>query len=322
MFFKKKIKEFQRIINLFRGPKYSRKKLVEKFHIWRLSIERDPLEKDNIIIEGTRSQDTVFLQQWRWIIIQAVLWLIISFKFSFSPVINLMAFFTILNQFINNILIISKDKRQIFNTIITQEILSIKSLSSLLWETLDGLDKGEMKMINDDKLYYAPECEWTDIFIKLIHNEYENNLPYIQINIGHESSELIHPSSLGLVDSSKENKQNSLMALLKLFSRHSHFVFDGHSSQKQSIEKKIRILNNWFIIHFGERDIRPIVQNEIMGSWECFININDTTNSWYELEKERDKDMKNLLLEWVPIEKEREKVDQAAESYKMKGYEW
>ena len=32
--------------------------------------------------------------------------------------------------------------------------------------------------------------------------------------------------------------------------------------------------------------------------------------------------MKNLLSEWVPLEKEREKVDQAAESYKMKGYEW
>ena len=98
MFFKKKIKESQQIINLFLGPKYNRKKLVENFHIWRLSIERDPLEKDNIIIEGTRSQDSVFLQQWRWIIIQALLWLIISFKFSFSPVINLMAFFTILNQ--------------------------------------------------------------------------------------------------------------------------------------------------------------------------------------------------------------------------------
>ena len=60
-------------------------------------------------------------------------------------------------------------------------------------------------------------------------------------------------------------------------------------------------------------DIEPIL---------TVINIIDTTDSWFQIEKQRDQDINNLLLEWVPLEEELEKVDQAAESYKMKGYEW
>ena len=110
--------------------------------------------------------------------------------------------------------------------------------------------------------------------------------------------------------------------ILKLFGRYNNFIFDGHNSQKKSIEKKIQTLINTIIIYFGERDIIPIVKNKDTGSWECFISIIDTTNSWYHIEKERDQDINSLLLEWVPLEEELEKVDQAAESYKMKGYEW
>ena len=321
-FIKKNLEDIKKIINLFYGPRYNRKELAERFHKWRKSVDRDPLEKDTIIFDGLRSQESVFSKQWRWVIVQAVLWLIISFKFSFSPVINLMAFFTILNQFINNILIISKDKRQIFNTFITQEILSLKSLSLLLWETLDGLEIDKDGPVKVSSVNYAQDCEWTDISLKLVHNKYDKTLPFVQINIGHESSELLHPSSLGLVNSSDHKKQNSSLMMLKLFGQHNNFIFDGHSSQKQSIEKKIKVLINTFIIYFGERDISPIVQNENTGSWECFISIIDTTNSWYYIEKQRNQDIDNLLVEWVPLEEELERVDQVEESYKMKGYEW
>ena len=321
-FINKNLEDIRKMISLFYGPRYNRKELAERFHNWRKSVGRDPIEKDNIIFDGSRSQNSVFSKQWRWVMVQAVLWLIISFKFSFSPVINLMAFFTILNQFINNILIISKDKRQIFNTFITQEILSTKSFSLLLLEALDGLDSKNNDSVNIGRMDYAPDCEWTDITLKLVHNKFDKSLPLIQINIGHESSELFHPSILGLVNSSDIKKQNSSLMILKLFGRHSNFIFDGHNSQKKSIEKKIQALVKTIIIYFGDRDISPIVQNEINGSWDCFINIIDTTDSWYQIEKERDQDINNLLLEWVPLEDELERVDQAAESYKMKGYEW
>jgi len=321
-FINKNLEDIRKMISLFYGPRYNRKELAERFHNWRKSVGRDPIEKDNIIFDGSRSQNSVFSKQWRWVMVQAVLWLIISFKFSFSPVINLMAFFTILNQFINNILIISKDKRQMFNTFITQEILSTKSFSLLLLETLDDLDSENNDSVNIGKMDYAPDCEWTDISLKLVHNKFDKSLPLIQINIGHESSELFHPSLLGLVNSSDIKKQNSSLMILKLFGRHNNFIFDGHNSQKKSIVKKIQALINTIIIYFGDRDISPIVQNEITGSWDCFINIIDTTDSWYQIEKERDQDINNLLLEWVPLEDELERVDQAAESYKMKGYEW
>ena len=66
----------------------------------------------------------------------------------------------------------------------------------------------------------------------------------------------------------------------------------------------------------------PIVQNNVSGSWECFINIEDRTNTWGEKESERDKEITDLLSDWVPLDEEVEKVDKVAEAYKMKGYGW
>ena len=68
--------------------------------------------------------------------------------------------------------------------------------------------------------------------------------------------------------------------------------------------------------------MNPIVQNNVSGSWECFINIDDRTNTWGQKESERDEEITDLLSEWVPLDEEIEKVDKAAEAYKMKGYEW
>ena len=165
----------KQIISLFYGPKYTRKQLADRFHDWRKSVKRDPSEKDKIIIDGSRSQVSLFTRQWKWIIIQALLWLIISFKFDFSPVINLMAFLTIFSQFSHNIMIISRDKRNIFNTFITQQILSAMSFSSLLWETLDGLEKQKEDSVSVSATGYAPDCEWTDITLQLITNKHDHS---------------------------------------------------------------------------------------------------------------------------------------------------
>ena len=221
----------KQIISLFYGPKYTRKQLADRFHEWRKSVNRDPSEKDKIIIDGSRSQVSLFTRQWKWIIIQALLWLIISFKFDFSPVINLMAFLTIFSQFSHNIMIISRDKRNIFNTFITQEILSAMSFSSLLWETLDGLEKEKEDSVSVGTTGYAPGCEWTDITLQLISNKHDQSLPLIKIIIGHESSDMLHPSGLGLVHRSDHRKQSPAFMMLKLFGRHSSFIFEGHSSQ-------------------------------------------------------------------------------------------
>ena len=312
----------KQIISLFYGPKYTRKQLEDRFHEWRKSVNRDPAEKDKIIIDGSRSQVSVFSRQWKWIIIQALLWLIISFKFEFPPVINLMAFLTIFSQFSHNIMIISRDKRNIFNTFIAQEILSARSFSTLLWETLDGLEKEKETPVSVSATEYAPDCEWTDITLQLITNKHDYSLPFIKIIIGHESSDMLHPSGIGLVHSSDHRKQSPAFMMLKLFGRHSSFIFEGHSSQRASIEKKIQILITIINTYFCARDIDPIVQNNVTGSWECFINIDDRTNTWDQTEKERDQDIKTILSEWNPLEEEPERIDQAAEDYKMKGYGW
>ena len=66
----------------------------------------------------------------------------------------------------------------------------------------------------------------------------------------------------------------------------------------------------------------PIVKNDKTENWECFVSIEDRTNSWHQLELERNEDIKMMLQEWVPLIEELEKVDSAEQSYRMKGYEW
>ena len=322
VFIDKKIKEVKQIVGLFYGPRYTRKQLSDRFHDWRRSSERDLKEKQQIIIDGSRSQVSEYSKNWKWVIIQAILWLIISFRFEFSPVINLMAFFTVFSQFSHSIFTTAKDKRVIFNNFICGEILSTKTLSHLIWETLSYAGNEDNIMGNTQKKNYAPECEWTDITIQLAANKHDPTLPFIKIIIGHESSELLHPSVLGLVHHYDKKLENSSFILLKLFGRHTSFTFDGHSSQRSSIEKKMQRLNDQLNSFFGVREMDPIVQNNVSGSWECFINIDDRTNTWGHKESERDRDITDLLSDWVPLDEEIEKVDKTAEAYKMKGYEW
>ena len=84
VFFDNKIKEVKQIASLFYGPRYTRKQLSDRFHDWRRSSERDPKEKQQIIIDGSRSQVSAYSKNWKWVIIQAILWLIISFRFEFN----------------------------------------------------------------------------------------------------------------------------------------------------------------------------------------------------------------------------------------------
>ena len=322
VFIDKKIKEVKQIASLYYGPRYTRKQLSDRFHDWRRSSERDRKEKQQIIIDGSRSQVSEYSKNWKWVIIQAILWLIISFRFEFSPVINLMAFFTVFSQFSHSIFTTAKDKRVIFNNFICGEILSTKTLSHLIWETTSYAGNEDNIMGNTQKKNYAPECEWTDITIQLAANKHDPTLPFIKIIIGHESSELLHSSVLGLVHHYEKKLENSSFILLKLFGRHTIFTFDGHSSQRSSIEKKMQRLNDQLNSYFGVREMDPIVQNNVSGSWECFINIDDRTNTWGHKESERDRDITDLLSDWVPLDEEIEKVDKTAEAYKMKGYEW
>ena len=322
VFIDKKIKEIKQMVSLYYGPRYTRKELADRFHQWRKSNERDPMEKERIIIDGSRSQVSVYSKNWKWVIIQALLWLIISLRFEFSPVINLMALFSVFTQFSHNIFTITKDKRVIFNNFICGEILSTKTLSHLIWETLSNAGNKDDSVVTTQKKNYAPECEWTDITIQLAANKHNPTLPFIKIIIGHESSELLQPSVLGLVHHYGKRLENSSFILLKLFGRHTSFTFDGHSSQRSSIDKRIQRLNDRLNSYFGVREMDPIVQNNVSGSWECFINIDDRTNTWGHKESERDRDITDLLSDWVPLDEEVEKVDKAAEAYKMKGYEW
>ena len=321
VFIKSHIEEAYLFIQLFYGPRLKRKELSERFYNWRISKHRTLEEKNKIIIDGVRSQYSDLFKNWKWIIIQAILWLAISIKFDFNPVINIMAFFTILNQFIQNITSLAKDKRQTFNIFITQEILSSLSFSSLLWEKVSE-SKKEGEVLNAKNRKYASNCDWTDINIQLLPIKHRDELPHLRINIGHEKSDLLHPLELGLVQKSDYKMQNELFIILKSFGKYDSFKFEGHSSQKTTIEKAFNGLVKNLNLYFGERDIMPIVKDDKTGSWECYINIDDRTNSWHQFEVERYEDTKTILQDWVPLSEELEKADLAEKSYKMKGYEW
>ena len=187
VFIKNSIEKSRNLISLFHGPRYNRKDILIRFHNWRKSKVRSDSEKNTIIIEGTRSQYTEQFKNWKWIIIQTVLWLAISIKYDFHHIINLMAFFTILNQFIQNILSIAQEKRQIFNSFITQEILTMHSFSNLLWEEISAV-KNDGDNIVTEKLAKSIEFEWTDITIELLPNEYNNQLPFIRVHIKSSSN--------------------------------------------------------------------------------------------------------------------------------------
>ena len=321
VFIKNNIEKSRNLISLFYGPRYKRKDILNRFHSWRKSKARSDLEKNTIIIEGTRSQYTEQFKNWKWIIIQTVLWLAISIKYDFHHVINLMAFFTILNQFIQNILSIAQEKRQIFNSFITQEILTMHSFSSLLWEEISATKNDDDNIITEN-LAKSIEFEWTDITIELLPNEHNNQLPLLRVYIGNEKSSILNPSSLGLVKSSDHKEQNELFVLLKIFGQYGHITFDGHNTQKRSIDDLVSKLSQNLIFYFGEKDLAPIQQDNDTGRWECFINVDDKTNCWHKIEQKRNQDIAFLLESWVPLKEEIEKIDKREESYRMKGYEW
>ena len=95
--------EIQKLFQLYFGKKYSNKQINDRFHIWRRSVDRDDETRFKIMMDGARSQMSDLSKQWKWVIIQAVLWLWISNKYELQPIINVMAFLSILTQFSFNL---------------------------------------------------------------------------------------------------------------------------------------------------------------------------------------------------------------------------
>ena len=74
-FIRKYFEESHLFIQLFYGPRLKRKELSELFFNWRKSKNRSLKEKNKIIISGVRSQYSDLFKNWKWIIIQTILWL-------------------------------------------------------------------------------------------------------------------------------------------------------------------------------------------------------------------------------------------------------
>ena len=66
-----------------------------------------------------------------------------------------MAFLTVFTQVTYNMSIIIKDKRQIFNTLIARELISSRTVSNLLWETLSNITEEKELSVNSDKKNFA-----------------------------------------------------------------------------------------------------------------------------------------------------------------------
>ena len=133
--------EIQKLFQLYFGKKYSNKQINDRFHIWRMSVDRDDETRFKIMMDGARSQMSDLSKQWKWVIIQAVLWLWISNKYELQPIINVMAFLSILTQFSFNLSAIVKDKKQLFSIYISREILDLRNVSTMLWDTFEELQE-------------------------------------------------------------------------------------------------------------------------------------------------------------------------------------
>ena len=82
----------QQLFQLYFGEKYTNKQISDRFHEWRKSSDKDDETRFRIMIDGARSQKSDFSKQWKWIVIQALLWLWISYKYELLPVVHVMAF--------------------------------------------------------------------------------------------------------------------------------------------------------------------------------------------------------------------------------------
>ena len=133
--------EIQKLFQLYFGKKYSNKQINDRFHIWRRSVDRDDETRFKIMMDGARSQMSDLSKQWKWVIIQAVLWLWISNKYELQTIINIMAFLSILTQFSFNLSAIIKDKKQLFSIYISRQILELRNVSTMLWDTFEELQE-------------------------------------------------------------------------------------------------------------------------------------------------------------------------------------
>ena len=314
--------EIQKLFQLYFGKKYSNKQINDRFHIWRRSVDRDDETRFKIMMDGARSQMSDLSKQWKWVIIQAVLWLWISNKYELQPIINVMAFLSILTQFSFNLSAIVKDKKQLFSIYISRQILDLRNASTMLWDTFEELQEDLSGPVENPKKNYAPDVEWPDITIELVGNRYDEDLPYLRTVIGHDTSSLIHPAEFGLTCKNDRKVSTSAFTMLKLFAEHNPFLFKGHGSKKNSVEKRIQKLRDIFNTYFGQREVSPISQYQESVGWECYINIEDRTKTWKKLEHEHETDIIDMLDKWTFVTKQEDIPLPEKDAYSQKGWDW
>ncbi len=314
--------DIQQLFQLYFGERYTNKHINDRFHMWRKSVDRDDETRFRIMIDGARSQKSDFSKQWKWIMIQALLWLWISYEYELQTVVHVMAFLSIFTQFSFNMAAIAKDKKQLFSIYISRQISDLRSISTLLWDTFEELQEDPSELVGIPEENFAPDIEWPDITIELVGNKYDENLPYLRTIVGHDVGSLMHPAKFGLTCKSDRKISTSAFAMLKLFAEHNPFRHEGHGSQKNSVEKRVQRLRDIFIAYFGQRGVTPISQYQESTGWECYINIQDKTETWKKLERNHHADIKNMLNKWTFVTNQDDVPDPAKEAYSRKGWDW
>ena len=312
----------QQLFQLYFGEKYTNKQISDRFHEWRKSSDKDDETRFRIMIDGARSQKSDFSKQWKWIVIQALLWLWISYKYELLPVVHVMAFLSIFIQFSLNAAAIVTDKKQLFSAFISKQISDLRSVSTLLWDVLEEMVEDPDEIMKVPEKNVTPDVEWPDIMIELVGNKYDDSLPFIRTVIGHDVSSLIHPAEFGLTHKNDRKKATSAFTMLKLFAEHNPFRFKGHGSQKNSVEKRILRLRDIFSAYFGERGPGPISRYQESIGWECYINVEDRTDTWKKIEHDRYNDVTSMLDEWTFIDEQVEAPEPVDDAYSQKGWDW
>ena len=110
--------------------------------------------------------------------------------------------------------------------------------------------------------------------------------------------------------------------MLKLFAEHNPFLFKGHGSQKNSVEKRIQKLRDIFNTYFGQREVSPISQYQESVGWECYINIEDRTKTWKKLEHKHEADIIDMLDKWTFVTKQEDIPLPEKDAYSQKGWDW
>ena len=320
------LNEIKKIFNFFSGKKFSNEEILGLFNEYRFKGIGDQTKKQQIINSGIRSQYSHFSSYYKWIIIQTFIWIWILSKYEIFPFIHLVAFLTILNQFIIVTQSMINNKKELFFKLIKNHIQYICSTTGIIEEYIDLYkNEGGNLKIKKGNILIGRNIEWTNVTIQIIKSPY-NDIPYFRTIVGYDVSGLINLKFLGLTLDEDKNEVHSSLFLLHIFSYYQYLKLESNLDKNDFISKRIDILNENFKIYFGKNDVEPIVFNEKKSGWECFINIDDRTKLWEEIKLESQIEKNKLINSWTEkitdsIKSDTKKYD-IDNSYRMKGYEW